>query len=94
MNDKYPVPHEQVAARVVEEQAVIVLADSGEVNVLNEVGTRIWQMIDGTRTVAQIANALATEFDVAPEVALADTCAFVQRLLEARAVELKDAPPL
>lgn len=38
---KFPSPHPQVAARIIDGSAVIVLADSGQVNVLNAVCTRI-----------------------------------------------------
>ncbi len=88
----YPVPHPQVAVRVVDGSAVIVLADSGEVNVLNRVGTRIWELADGSRTVVQIADAVQSEFDVTPEDALRDVEEFLQTLLQAQAVELQERP--
>jgi hypothetical protein len=58
--NKYPVAHPQVAARIVDGAAVIVLDDSGTVTVLNEVGTR-WELIDGTRSVGAIAQAIESE---------------------------------
>jgi hypothetical protein len=86
-----PAPHPQVAARVVDESAVIVLADRGEVNVLNPVGTRIWELCDGSRSVRQIAEIIASEFDVTAERALQDTEEFLGQLLQSNAVELKNA---
>jgi len=86
-----PAPHPQVAARVVDGSAVIVLADGGEVNVLNPVGTRIWELCDGARSVRQIAESIASEFDVTAERALQDTEEFLGQLLQSNAVELKNA---
>jgi Coenzyme PQQ synthesis protein D (PqqD) len=90
--NKYPVPHTQVAARIIDDQAVVVLADSGEVNVFNAVGTRIWELVDGTRTVQQIADAIHSEYQVTPQDALRDVQEFVGKLVEANAITLLDRP--
>lgn len=92
MKDQYPVPHAQVAARVVEGQAVIVLADSGQVNIFNAVGTRIWELVDGAHSIQQIAHAITNEFQVAPEVALRDVEEFLRDLETNQVVELRVAP--
>ena len=91
-SSKYPVPHPQVAARVVDSEAVIILADSGEVNVLNPVGTRIWELTDGTRTVQQIADAIVAEYEVTPDAALQDVTEFLQKLVDASMLTLQAAP--
>lgn len=83
-----PTPHPQVAARIVDESAVIVLADSGEVVVPNAVGTRVWELCDGARSVRQIAEIIAAEFEATPEQALRDAEEFLEALLQARAIEL------
>ncbi len=92
IDDKYPVLHAQVASQVMDGQAVVVLADTGRVNILNEVGTRIWELMDGTRTVRELAEVLASEFEVTREAALEDTRAFVQELVARNAVELRAEP--
>ncbi len=89
--DKYPVAHPQVAARIVDGSAVIVLADSGTVTVLNEVGTRMWELIDGTRSVRDIVKAIESEYDVSLEQAARDVDDLIQQLLEAQAIVLKDS---
>ena len=93
-SDKYPVPHPQVGARVVDGEAVIILADSGNVNVFNPAGTRIWELADGSRSVRQIADAIVAEYEVMPDAALQDVTEFVQKLVDARALTLYDAPKL
>ena len=89
---KYPTPHPQVAARVVDGSALIVLADSGEVNVLNPVGTRMWELMDGTRTVQEIADAICAEYDVTAQQSLADVEELVSQLMGANALVLQDQP--
>ena len=83
-----PTPHPQTAARIVDGSAVIVLADTGQVNVLNSVGTRVWELCDGSRSARQIAETLAAEFQVTPEQALSDTAEFLETLVRAQAVVL------
>jgi hypothetical protein len=88
----YPVLHPQVATRVVDGEALIVLADSGQVNVLNPVGTRMWELMDGTHDVQQIVDAICAEFDVTADVAKRDLEEFLQQLIDAKAILLQDHP--
>ncbi len=75
-----PHLHPMVSGRRLDQEAVLVLADRGQVKVLNEVGARIWELIDGWRTVRQIAAVIGTEYDVDLSRAEADTLAFVDEL--------------
>ncbi len=89
---RYPVLHPQVAARIMDGAALIVLADSGEVNVLDPVGTRIWELIDGARNIEGIAAVICEEYDVTLERALQDVEEFVQQLVDAKALVLNERP--
>ncbi len=92
MRDRYPVVSAQVAARVVDDQAVLVLADSGEVQILNEVGAVIWELVDGRHSVGEIADKVAADFDVTQEEAFKDVKEFLAKLANAGAIELVDRP--
>lgn len=87
---KYPIPHNQTAARIVDGAAIIVLADTGQVNVLNAVGTRIWELIDGKRNLQEIANTIQSEYQVSAQQALADLDEFVQDMLSNKMITLED----
>jgi hypothetical protein len=88
-NDKYfPTPDPQVAATLVDGQAVVVMADSGQVTVLNETGARIWGLCDGMRSVAEINAMIIDEYDVSAAEAAADMHAFLDRLVEIGAIVL------
>lgn len=76
----------QVAMQTVDGLAVMVLADSGEVLVLNPVGTRILELIDGKHSIAEIAGTIESEYEVAAETARRDLEAFLQTLREAGAL--------
>jgi hypothetical protein len=42
---------------------VLLNLDDGQYYALDDVGGRIWELSDGTRTVGQIAEALCAEYD-------------------------------
>lgn len=81
-----PTWHPQVAAQIVDDEAVIVLADAGEIVVLNAVGTRVWELSDGQHTIQQIVDAIADEFQVAPEQAREDVAEFLESLAQDKVV--------
>lgn len=88
----FPLPHEQTAFTIADDQAVIVLADTGQVTVLNEVATRVWQLADGTHDIAEIINRIIGEFEGDPEVIRQDVEVFIQNLLDIGAIMLADSP--
>jgi hypothetical protein len=69
------------AWRVIEGEAVILSMDTKVLRGLNPVGSRVWELIDGERSVEAIAEAVAREFEVAPTRAAADVRVFVEDLL-------------
>lgn len=82
LSAKHPAPHPQVASRIVEGEALLVLADSGEVTVLNGVGSRIWELVDGSRSVGEIVDTVVAEYDTAREQAEQDVNSFIQELVD------------
>ena len=72
-------------SRVVAGETLIVPIRShgGEVNAIytvNELGTMIWQSIDGRTRVGQIVDSISTAYDVTPEEAAKDTADFLHSL--------------
>jgi hypothetical protein len=78
--DSYPAPQVNVQGRRLENEAVLVLPDKGEVKVLNDVGARIWSLADGRLTVRDIVAIICAEYQVTPAEAEADTMAFIAEL--------------
>ncbi len=70
------------AWRVIEGEAVILSLETKVLRGLNPVGSRVWELIDGRRSVEEIIGVIVEEFDVAPQDAAQDVRGFVQELLD------------
>ena len=77
-----PIKSAKTTGRLLENEAVIVLPEQAQVKVLNAVGARIWDLVDGQRTAGEIALQLAQEFAVDLETAEQDTLVFLNQLAE------------
>ena len=84
-----PAIHPQVATTMVADQALVILADDGDVTVFNPVGSRIWSLIDGVSTIGAIAGAITAEYNTELSVAQKDVLEFLASLVELRAVVLR-----
>ncbi len=72
--------HPRTASRVFSGEAVIISPAENMVRMLNPVGSRIWELCDGTRTIDQIAEVLSAEFDVEAAHAQQSVTTFVTAL--------------
>ncbi|MGO8871769.1 MAG: PqqD family protein [Acidimicrobiales bacterium] len=63
---------DRVMMQQVEGDSVLLDIDTGEYFSLNEVGGRVWELCDGTRSVESIADAICTEYDVERATAMRD----------------------
>lgn len=82
------VPSEDVVARVIEGEIIIVPLVSGigdmedELYTLNDTGRAIWDKLDGKKKLKEIVKDLASEFDSSVEELDKDVIGFVQELLK------------
>lgn len=60
---------------------------------LDEVGARIWNLLQEPKIVSEIRHTLLEEYDVEPERCERDLLALLQRLADEGLVEVADAPP-
>ncbi len=72
----------KTAWQIIEGEAVLLSMDTKVLRGLNPVGSRIWELIDGQRSLEEITGVIVQEFEVAPGVAVQDVRAFVQELLD------------
>ena len=63
-----------------DEGGLVVLPTQQVVKVLNPVGIKVFSMLDGAHSEAQIVQAVAGEFDVGVEQATADVREFLDEL--------------
>jgi hypothetical protein len=84
-----PSRHANAVYREVgEDGGLVVLPGKAEVKVLNPVGALVFHLLDGSRTVQEIARAVTEEFEVAEEQAVEDVQSFVQQLAEHGMLEI------
>ena len=90
MLDAKCVPSENVVARMIEDELIIVPLTSGigdaedELYTLNETGKAIWQLLDGKRTLHDVARALTAEFDCTEDEIEQDVLGLAEELLTRR----------
>ena len=60
-------PRQDVLSRVLDGEAVLLDLESGTYFGLNDVGTRVWQLIVAGSSVGEIKSALIDEFDVSAD---------------------------
>jgi hypothetical protein len=71
-----------VLSRLVDEEMVLVHPAQGKVRVLNRVGTRLWELADGQRSVEEMASIVSDEYGVEIDRARADALTFCADLAD------------
>jgi Coenzyme PQQ synthesis protein D (PqqD) len=76
-----PRHSEHVIAQRSGSDVVLFHMESGEYYSLNELGATIWELIDGRRPIAEVANLLETEYDAPRELILEDCRELIASLM-------------
>jgi hypothetical protein len=71
-------------SRIIGEEAVIILPELGELKVVNEVGARLWNLVDGQKTVADLVDIICEEYDVDHDRGKQDVLNFLQQMIDKR----------
>ena len=61
-------------------ERLVVLPSGAEINVLNDAGGMIFELLDGKHTIDQIVDAMQGEYEVSREEARADLVEFLNTL--------------
>ena len=80
--DAVPVRSASAAWQVVDSELVILRTDARELVGVNDAARRVWDLVDGTRTVEQVAAELAASYGEPSDRALDDVRSFVAELVE------------
>lgn len=72
----------EIAYRIIDEQAAIIHLKRNTFNILNEVATRIWELVDGRTMFGKIVEMIFQEFDIDWPTLIQDCSAFVQEMVE------------
>jgi coenzyme PQQ biosynthesis protein PqqD len=70
----------QVVAQKAKSDWLLLNMENGNYFSLNDIGGRIWELCDGSHSVAQLVAALATEYDAPAEVLQQDVVELLEGL--------------
>jgi hypothetical protein len=84
--DSVYAPNDRVVSRKIVDELILVpirqsVAEMETLYTLNEVGARVYELIDGQRPVRAIVEAIVEEFEVGFETAESDVSEFIAQLL-------------
>ncbi len=91
LNDIF-VPSEEIVAREIEGEIVIVPLGAGigdleeELYTLSETARAVWEKLDGTRTLKRIAEELAEEYEALPQTIEDDVVGLLEELVKRKIV--------
>ena len=93
MTDKrFPAHASGVASRIVGGEAVVVVSARGEAHVLNESGSAVWSMMDGSRAAGELVSELSSRYCVEADAVARDLDAFMKDLESRGAAGALDGP--
>lgn len=92
MDNMYVAQNQDVAYRVIEDEAVVLTPDNGMLHNLSLVGTRIFELANGKRKIKDIVNVISDEFEVDQKVAQRDTINFIEDLVHKKMLILSEKP--
>lgn len=87
--ESYPKHSEDLVCRVIDGEAVILTTDGRNIHTLNPVGSAIWELSDGTKSIHEIISLICKRFAVSSKEAKADVLEFEAQLLEKNLLEIK-----
>lgn len=73
--------------RIVDDNAVVVCPETGDVHVFSQTGSIIWQMLAQKKTVSDIVTYLVNHYTVSHEQAHTDVANFIHELNESRLLQ-------
>jgi hypothetical protein len=88
---KYYAKDESMVGRKIADELLLVpvkqnVAEINSIYSLNELGARIWELIDGKTTLESIVSVITQEYKVDAEEAKSDTLEFLENLVEIGAI--------
>ncbi len=72
----------EIVYRIIDGNAILVSSKDDKIMSINEVGTRIWDLLDGKTTIKEIIVKITEEFDVDQDTAKDDVQEFVEKCLK------------
>ena len=90
--DKYVVKSEKISYRTISDEVVIMTPTNSTLHSLNAIGAKIFNYIDGKKTVDDLCALVLAEYDSSLEEVVRDMEAFLNELIEKKIITLTDTP--
>lgn len=81
---------EEVASKVMDGEAILINLSNGIYYSMDKVGGYVWEMIEGTHSLAEIVEAIVGRYDISPEKAQADVDRLAAELVQESLVKVSD----
>lgn len=81
---------EEVAAKVMDGEAILINLSNGMYYSMDKVGGLIWEMIEGNHNMEEIVAAIIAHYDASPEQVQADVERLATELVEENLVNISD----
>ena len=75
-------PNPSLADQMLGGKSVLLDYDNRRILGLNETGSRVWSLLDGSRTLREVCRAVAEEKAVSVEQVIEDVQPFIRQLVE------------
>jgi hypothetical protein len=69
-----------LAWREIDDETVIISPNDSVMHELNDTGSFLWKNIDGKKSAVELAELLAENYEVTPDIALSDTQALLEEM--------------
>jgi hypothetical protein len=93
MSEKYIKPSRNIAARMLDDEMIVMSVRDSAVYSLNATATVIWSAADGSTPLREIvASKVVPQFEVEPEVAYQDALELVEELVREGILVVADHP--
>ncbi|NCO67340.1 MAG: hypothetical protein CO148_07420 [Nitrospirae bacterium CG_4_9_14_3_um_filter_41_27] len=86
-NKRNPMRKQDLVWREVDGEVVILTSDNKLMHVLNDVGSRIWTLLDGEHDLAAIAAIISTEYGEAEDTIKKDLVEHLEKLRQLNLLE-------
>jgi hypothetical protein len=92
MGDRFEVNREEVAAKVIDGETVLINFSTGTYFSMDHAGTTIWELLERGYSLEQVARAVSGQYDVDSDRAGSDVSRLAAELTDARLIVPSDRP--
>lgn len=90
--EHYLIKDDDVLFTSMGEDAVLLHVQRGDYYSLNKVGARLWMLVDGTKSIDELAKLITEEFEITHDQAVNDVAELAEQLVKEELVKVAETP--